>query len=90
MKTCDYGAREDAPGCGREAQYQAVLHVRPFKGCAPTISDVDWHACGRHAKLATVDDIVSETGWKYIVDDHKRNGRLPPAKQFTSVRFKRV
>lgn len=91
MKTCDFGATHYAPSdCGREARYQAVLLVRAAAGVKATEVAVDWFACSRHCVLTTVDDIVTAEGWDYIVLDHKRHGRIPPAKAHTTLRFRRL
>jgi hypothetical protein len=81
---CDY------QGCGKDSTHRAVLLVTPAAGIAPTEVAVDWFACHRHRRVAGVDDILTDDGWNYIVQDHKRRGRIPPAREHTIVRFRRL
>lgn len=92
MKSCDYGANvdTDTPGCGREAQFRAVIEARPFAGCKATEVEMPWFVCRRHRDAVTLNDVITGIGWQYIVDDHARNGRLKPVKEFTTIRFRRL
>jgi hypothetical protein len=83
MVTCDF------IGCARPAAWGVGLHLwpaPPYDG-PPAVLYFDLRVCDAHRASLRLHDVVTDEGWRFIVDAFMRLGRARPVRDRTQLRF---
>lgn len=76
--------------CKLHARKRAVIVMRHPRHPKPVYGEMTLFLCVKHAKEKTLEDVLTPSGWRRIVEEMMMKKLTPPMRELTTLEWRNI